>query len=75
MTNKIAGIEKKLPNYLSLDEAKRMITVYANSTNKIEIRDNAILHLFLNSGLRLSELKNLNIDDLDLKNNKFSIIL
>lgn len=67
-------IEKKLPNYLSLDEAKRMITVYANSTNKIEIRDNAILHLFLNSGLRLSELKNLNIDDLDLKNNKFSII-
>lgn len=67
-------IEKKLPNYLSLDEAKKMITVYANSTNKIEIRDNAILHLFLNSGLRLSELKNLNIDDLDLKNNKFSII-
>lgn len=67
-------IEKKLPNYLSLDEAKKMITVYANSTNKIEIRDNAILHLFLNSGLRLSELKNLNIDDLDLKNNKFSIM-
>ena len=40
----------------------------------IEIRDNAILHLFLNSGLRLSELKNLNINDLDLKYNKFSII-
>lgn len=67
-------IEKKLPNYLSLDEAKRMIEVYANSTDAIEIRDNAILHLFLNSGLRLSELKNLSIDDLDLKSNNFSII-
>ena len=33
-----------------------------------------MLHLFLNSGLRLSELKNLNIEDLDLKNNKFTII-
>lgn len=51
-----------------------MIEVYANSTDEIEIRDNAVLHLFLNSGLRLSELKNLSIDDLDLNNNKFSII-
>ena len=30
--------------------------------------------MFLNSGLRLSELKNLSIDDLDLDNGKFSII-
>ena len=67
-------IEKKLPNYLSLDEGKRLINLYANSTNEIEIRDNAILHFFLNSGLRLSELKNLNIDDLDLIDNKFTII-
>jgi integrase/recombinase XerD len=67
-------IEKKLPNYLSLDEAKKMIEVYADSIDEIEIRDNAILHLFLNSGLRLAELKNLSIDDLDLKDNKFSII-
>ena len=63
-----------MPNYLSLEEAKKIVEIYANSTNIIEIRDNAILHLFLNSGLRLSELKNLNINDLDLKNNKFSII-
>lgn len=67
-------IEKKLPNYLSLEEAKKIVELYANSTDAIEIRDNAILHLFLNSGLRLSELKNLSINDLDLKNNKFSII-
>lgn len=67
-------IQKQLPNYLSLDEAKKMVKVYANSTKLTEIRDNAILNLFLNSGLRLAELKNLTIDDLNLKNNTFSII-
>ncbi len=67
-------IMKKLPNYLSLDEAKKMINVYANSKYELDIRDNAIIHLFLNSGLRLSELKNLSIDDLNLEEDKFCII-
>ena len=67
-------IIKKLPNYLSLDEAKKMINVYANSKYDLDIRDNAVIHLFLNSGLRLSELKNLSIDDLKLYNGTFSII-
>lgn len=67
-------MEKKLPNYLSLDESAKVISVYENSNKVIDIRDNAILHLLLNSGLRLSELKNLNLDDLDLEHGKFSII-
>lgn len=65
---------KKLPNYLSLDEAKKMINVYTNSKYALDIRYNAIIHLFLNSRLRLSELKNLSITDLNLDNGKFSII-
>ena len=67
-------LEKKLPNYLSLDEAKRLINLYKNSTDEIEIRDNAMLHIFLNCGLRLSEIKNLNIEDINLDDNKFTII-
>lgn len=67
-------LQKKLPNYLSLAEAQKIINVYSNSNDIIEIRDNAILHIFLNSGVRLSELKNLTIDDLNLENNTFSII-
>lgn len=67
-------IEKKLPNYLSLDEAKKLVSVYANSEKENEIRDNAILHLFLNCGLRLSELKTLNIDDLNLSEGTFLIL-
>ena len=67
-------IIKKLPNYLSLDEAHRILDNYKNSEDEIEIRDNAMLHVFLNCGLRLSELKNLKIDDIDFKENKFTII-
>lgn len=33
-----------------------------------------MLHVFLNCGLRLSELKNLKIDDIDFKENKITII-
>ena len=67
-------LEKKLPNYLSLDEAKRLINLYENSTDEIEIRDNAMLHIFLNCGLRLSEIKNLNIEDINLDDNKLVIM-
>lgn len=67
-------LDKKLPNYLSLEEGKRLLQIYEDSTDEIEIRDNAMLHLFLNCGLRLSELKNLNIEDIKLDDNKFTII-
>lgn len=67
-------IEKKLPNYLSLAEAKNLIKIYANSEDPIKIRDNAMLHIFLNCGLRLSEIKNLNLDDINLKDDRFTII-
>ena len=47
---------------------------FGNSTNPIEIRDSAMLHIFLNCGLRLSEIKNLNIEDINLNDDKFTII-
>lgn len=33
-----------------------------------------MLHIFLNCGLRLSEIKNLNIEDINLNDDKFTII-
>lgn len=64
----------KLPNYLSIEESKRLLNVYANSEKITEIRNNAMLHIFLNCGLRLSEMKNLNINDINLQNNTFVIL-
>ena len=48
-----------LPNYLSLEEAKKVIDIYKDSDKEQDIRDTAILSVFLTSGLRLAEIQNL----------------
>ena len=65
---------QKLPNYLSLEESKKVLSTYKDATSMQGVRNNAMLHLFLNSGLRLSELVSLNISDINLKTNTFTII-
>lgn len=65
---------EQLPNYLSLNEAKKLLSLYSDSKKTKEIRDNAILHIFLNCGLRRSELSNLKISDFNLKEDKFLIL-
>jgi len=42
--------------------------------SKTKIRDNAILTLFLGTGIRISELIGLNIDDIDFNSNAFTVI-
>lgn len=53
-------IRRSLPKYLTLDEAKRLLSAVNGPHSK---RDYAILMLFLNCGIRRSELVNLNISD------------
>lgn len=53
-----------LPNTLDVDEVFQLLSVTGDGI--LEIRDRAILELFYSSGLRLSELVGLNIDDVDL---------
>lgn len=67
-------VSKQLPNYLSYDEAKKMSELYKNSTNELDIRKNAIIHLCLHCGMRISEVANLNISDFKLSERKFLIL-
>lgn len=67
------NIYLKLPNYLSLNESKKLLLLYENSDKINEIRDSAIMHIFLNCGLRISEVANLNISDFNLKTNAFKV--
>ena len=59
---------------LSDKDIDSLLNNYILNAKKTDVRNNAILHLFLNCGLRLSEVSNLNISDIDLKENKFRII-
>lgn len=53
-------IPKSLPRYLSLEESQRLLTAI---DGKNKTRDYCIICLFLNCGLRISEIVGLNISD------------
>ena len=53
-------IPKTLPHYLTLDESKRLLSVVDGKNKE---REYCILCIFLNCGLRISELVGLNLQD------------
>ena len=64
----IEGPKKKkaLPKFLTLDESVELLqSVYNDPENKNKERDYCILTLFLNCGMRLSELVSINLNDID----------
>lgn len=60
----VAKSDKKLPKYLTLEQSRALLSS-VKEPNKD--RDYCILTLFLNCGLRLAELVNLNVADVNLK--------
>ena len=72
-------IGKRLPKYLSLEQSKQLLSV----ANNVEVshgnhdnreRNFAIITLFLNCGLRLSELVGINMKDIDYSECKMNVI-
>lgn len=55
---------KKLPKALDADNMQQLLSIEGDDW--LSIRDRAILELFYSSGLRLSELVDLNLQDIDL---------
>jgi len=56
---------RRLPKTLDVDQTTRLLDW--DSNEPLAIRDRAIMELLYSSGLRLSELLNLEVSDLDLK--------
>lgn len=71
---------KRLPKYLSLEQSRELLKVskepipssHGNHDNSS--RNFAIITLFLNCGMRLSELVGINIKDIDFSENKLNVI-
>lgn len=57
--------EKTLPKYLTLQEAQKLLM---SVESRYTARDYCIITLFLNCGMRLSELCGIDIDDISLDN-------
>lgn len=56
---------RKLPKALDTDRMQQLLEIQGDDW--LSLRDRAMLELFYSSGLRLSELVNLNINDIDLR--------
>ncbi|MEW8507321.1 MAG: tyrosine recombinase XerC [Candidatus Thiodiazotropha sp.] len=58
-------VRRKLPVTLDPDQINRLLAI--DDDSPVALRDRAIMELFYSSGLRLAELVNLDLLDLDLK--------
>ena len=58
--------KKTLPKYLTLNESEELLnTINGEKDGKTKLRDYAIILTFLNTGMRLSELVSINMEDFD----------
>lgn len=65
--------DKKLPVFLSVDEIFSLVDVKNEGNAKLLSRDRAVLELLYSSGLRVSELSDAKIGDLDMKNGSVKV--
>lgn len=63
--------KKSLPKFLSLEESLRLLKASDDSSSR---RDYCIITLFLNCGMRLSELVGINIKDIDFTEYRLKVL-
>lgn len=78
-TNPAANIDnikkaEQLPKYIPLKKAKELQNIFNITNSQYPQRNNTILCLFLNSGIRLNELINIKISDIDFNRNTIKVI-
>lgn len=73
-------LDRRLPKYLSLEESKKLLKASSSVPDNYgrkhdnSIRDYAIITLFLNCGVRLSELTGINISNINFSECKMNVI-
>jgi integrase/recombinase XerD len=60
-------LARRIPGTLSIEDVTKLLTA-PNGGDALSLRDRAILELFYSSGLRVSELSEITIQQLDLEN-------
>ncbi len=69
----LPSLKRSLPKYLTLDESQQLLE--QASKNKFDsLRDYCMITLFLNCGMRLSELVGINISDINFKERKVKLL-
>lgn len=66
-------IEKKLPNYLNYNDLEKILSV-PDKNDILGLRNALILELLYSCGVRVSELVNIKLSDIDFSNNRILIL-
>lgn len=67
-------LDKRIPKYLTLNDSKKLLEAVNDMDDRNKERDYAIITLFLNCGMRLSELVGINIKDINFNDQKLNVI-
>ncbi len=59
---------------LTLEELNRLRSYQSEKNNFIESRNRAIIEMFFSTGLRISELRSLNIENINLEEKEFTVL-
>lgn len=65
-------LDRRLPSFLTVEEAKRLVES-ADLSKPLGQRDRALLELLYASGLRISELVNMNVEQVNLDTNEIRV--
>lgn len=65
--------DKKLPNYLQYNELEKLLDA-CDMTSSLGIRNRLIIETLYDTGLRVSELVNIKLEDIDIKNKEIRVI-
>ena len=66
-------IEKTLPNYLNYEDLEKLLA-FPDRSNKYGLRDALILEMLYSSGVRVSELANMKLKNIDFEERKILIL-
>ena len=66
-------LDKKLPNFLYTNDLEKLLSTPVED-NKIGIRDNLILELLYSTGIRVSELVNIKVKDINFSDRRIKIL-
>lgn len=64
--------EQRLPKTIQAEEVKKMMEL-ASGNDPVTVQERAILEMFYATGIRLSELTNLKIEDIELGQNQLTV--
>ena len=66
-------LEKTLPNYLNYQDLEKLLN-FPDRNNKYGLRDALILEMLYSSGVRVSDLANMKLKDIDFKDKKILVV-